>query len=278
MNATQQTEPHFAFGKNWRAFLRGLNEDRIAGAEASLKQFLGMDDLEGKTFLDIGSGSGLSSLVARRLGAKVRSFDYDAESVACTAELRRRYFPDDPDWEVSQGDALDAKWLSDLGRFDIVYSWGVLHHTGSMWAALDNVAGLVKPSGKLFIAIYNDQGRPSRWWLKVKKAYNWLPAAARPAIVVPAIAYMWGPASARDLLIGKPFATLRGYATRRGMSPYYDIIDWVGGYPFEVAKPEQIFDFYSERGFELLRMKTCAGYMGCNEFLFRPKGDTSGQA
>src|SRR5579862_3362056 len=125
-------EDRFAFGANWAEFLRLLSEERIARAEASLRDMLDVEHQRGKSFLDIGSGSGLFSLAARRLGARVRSFDYDAQSVACTAELRRRYFPDDPSWTVERGSALDEAYLRALGKHDVVYSWGVLHHTGDM--------------------------------------------------------------------------------------------------------------------------------------------------
>ncbi len=123
----------FQFGENWQRFLLVLNDERITEAEKSLKQMLEVEDLQGKSFLDIGSGSGLFSLVARRLGAKVHSFDYDPKSVACTQELKRRYFPDDSSWRIEQGSVLNVNYLKSLGHFDIVYSWGVLHHTGDMW-------------------------------------------------------------------------------------------------------------------------------------------------
>src|SRR3982751_2154040 len=148
----------FEFGKNWTAFLAVLDEERIAKAEESLKNMLEVEDLDGKTFLDIGSGSGLFSLAARRLGAKVHSFDFDSNSFACTQELRNRYFPNDPNWRVEQGSALDADYLATLGEFDVVYSWGVLHHTGEMWRALKNAVIPTRTGGKLFIAIYNDTG------------------------------------------------------------------------------------------------------------------------
>lgn len=109
---------------------------------------------------------------ARRLGARVSSFDYDPISVACTDELRRRYFPDDHAWVVERGDALNDDCLKSLGRYDVVYSWGVLHHTREMWRALENVAQLVTPSGKLLVTIYNDRDRKSRWWHFVKSLYN----------------------------------------------------------------------------------------------------------
>src|SRR5690606_102989 len=133
----------------------------------------------GLRFLDIGSGSGLSSLAARRLGARVHSFDYDPESVACTAELRRRFFPGSPDWTVERGSALDAGYLRGLGSFDIVYSWGVLHHTGRMWEGLANAALPVAEGGRLFVAIYNDTGTQSRRWRWIKRTYNQLPRVTR---------------------------------------------------------------------------------------------------
>ena len=162
----------FAFGENWRRFLSVLDESRIREAEDSLRHMLQVQDLAGKSFLDIGCGSGVFSLAARRLGARVESFDYDPQSVACASELRRRYFPGDTQWNIAEGSALDTAYLSRLGRFDVVYSWGVLHHTGAMWQALDNAAWLVAPNGKLFIAIYNDQGKISDRWRAVKRTYN----------------------------------------------------------------------------------------------------------
>src|SRR4030095_12953332 len=161
----------FEFGKNWSAFLTLVDDERVAKAEESLLAMLECETLEGKTFLDIGSGSGLFSLAARRLGAKVHSFDFDSSSFACTQELRNRNFPNDPKWRVEQGSALDAEYLTSLGKFDVVYSWGVLHHTGEMWRALENAVIPTKKGGKLFIAIYNDTGSQARRWHWIKKTY-----------------------------------------------------------------------------------------------------------
>lgn len=257
----------FEFGANWAAFLKRLTPERIEAAEQALCAMLGLERLDGRTFLDIGSGSGLSSLVARRLGAKVTSFDYDPQSVACTAELKRQYFDDDPNWTVLSGSALDEDFLGRLGKFDVVYSWGVLHHTGDLWKALASAVSSVAPGGLLFVSIYNDQGRASRIWTAVKRAYVKGPAPLKWAVLMPSFVRLWGPTIARDTLKGSPLASWKSYSAR-GMDPWRDVVDWVGGYPFEVARPEQVFDFCRDRGFELRKMTTCGGGHGCNEFVF----------
>lgn len=261
------TDERFAFGANWMRFLSVLDDDRIARAESSLVQMLGVTSLHGKRFLDIGSGSGLFSLCARRLGAEVVSFDYDPQSVSCTAELRRRYFPNDMHWRVERGSVLDAAYLEGLGQFDIVYSWGVLHHTGGMWTALEHAAQRVMPGGTLFIAIYNDQGGPSRRWTTLKRWYVRHPAL-RPVVLARTLWEGWWKTVFKDALSGNPLRTWRHHARERGMSPWHDVVDWAGGYPFEVAKPEEIFRFYRDRSFRLVEMTTCTGGSGCNEFVF----------
>jgi 2-polyprenyl-3-methyl-5-hydroxy-6-metoxy-1,4-benzoquinol methylase len=259
----------FEFGKNWLAFLDVLDDERIANAQRWLANMLGREDLTGLRFLDIGSGSGLSSLAARKMGADVTAFDYDPQSVACTRELRRRYFPTDARWRIEPGSALDEAYLESLGQFDIVYSWGVLHHTGEMWRGLHLAGERVAPGGQLYVAIYNDQGAWSSRWSKIKKLYCSGPVG-RALVSATVIPYWVLRSLAADLVWGRnPMKRYAEYKSGRGMSVRHDWFDWLGGYPFEVAKPEAILEFYMQRGFAITTLFTAGGTEGCNEFVFR---------
>jgi 2-polyprenyl-6-hydroxyphenyl methylase/3-demethylubiquinone-9 3-methyltransferase len=274
----ERQELRFAFGKNWSNYLATLNPQAIEVAREALMGLLKTSSLAGTRFLDIGCGSGLSSLVARQQGAIVTSFDYDRDSVGCTEYLRDRFAPDDALWSVRQGSILDKPFVEMLGLFDVVYSWGVLHHTGGMWDAIDNAATRVRSGGRFAIAIYNDQGHRSRIWLSIKRIYNKLPRPLR----IPFVVAIMLPRELRSLAFAvltlQPGRYLRSwtqYRRFRGMSKWHDLVDWVGGLPFEVAKPEEIIFFMRDRGFALVGMTTCCGEIGCNEYVFDRLGATS---
>jgi 2-polyprenyl-6-hydroxyphenyl methylase/3-demethylubiquinone-9 3-methyltransferase len=249
----------FRFGANWQQFAKGVDSATIDAAQCTLKTMLDIDQWEHIRFLDIGSGSGVFSVAARLLGAAVYSFDYDPQSVDCTAAMKRQHVGNDADWIVEQGTILDQEYIASLGQFDVVYAWGVLHHTGDMWHALENACSLVGIHGKLFISIYNDQRWVSSYWRIVKHMYNrhW-------------IWRIGGGIAHLPLLLAR--VAVRGLTGRlrlgRGMSLWHDYIDWLGGYPFEVAKPEAVLNFCRKRGFDLVKLKTCGGRSGCNEYVF----------
>ena len=258
----------FGFGENWLRFAENLKGDQIAEAQESLRGLLGRNDLTGLTFIDIGSGSGLFSLAARRLGARVHSFDFDADSVRCTQTLREKYFPGDADWTVESGSILDKEYTDRLGTFDIVYSWGVLHHTGAMWTAVERAAAMVAPGGTLAIALYRRTPLCGAWRIE-----KWIYTAA-PGIVQAAAraifkaAYLAGIAATGR----SPGAYIRNYKSMRGMNWHRDVHDWLGGYPYESATPQEVKSFMQRLGFHGIRsVERPAGLgvfgTGCDEFV-----------
>jgi SAM-dependent methyltransferase len=260
----------FGFGKNWKNYIQKLDNTKIEYATECLLKPLKLDSLAGKSFIDIGSGSGLMSLAAARKGARVLSFDYDKDSVEATQYTKDTFGKEYADWNIQQGSVLDKPYLESLGKFDIVYSWGVLHHTGDMWAALENVSHMVNPGGYLYIAIYNNQGFTSRLWKLIKRIYN-MNIIGRLLISAIFIPYFYIIGVVFDLINhGNPVYSITHYQSNRGMSVWHDIIDWIGGYPFEVATHAQIFNFYHPKGFELIHVQSTTS-VGCNEFVFKKK-------
>ena len=245
----------FEFGKNWSSFLRVLNEERIQEATKSLQAMLEVDRLDDRSFLDIGSGSGLFSLAARRIGARVFSFDYDRGSVDCTRELKRRYFGQDPSWTIEEASVLDADFMESLPRFDVVYAWGTLHHTGRLWDAVDLAARRVQTNGFLIMMIYPDWGWVSVAWRRVKQLYcsGLIGKTVVLAVFVPGLTIRWFVLDVCRLK--NPIRRYTRYYRKRGMSRFHDMIDWLGGYPYEFAKPGEVIRFVEARGFVLQKLR-----------------------
>lgn len=262
----------YRFGENWGRFLELLDDARIARAEASLRELLGLPDLQGRVFLDIGSGSGLFSLAARRLGARVVSFDFDPDSVRCTATLRERYFPGDASWTVLRGSVLDESFMQSLPMADVVYSWGVLHHTGRMHEAIRQACAKVRPGGLFCIALYR---KTVLCWL-----WKWekrLFSASGPG-TRQLLRQLWiGKTRLAHRLRGASFeAMVRDYPARsqRGMDYHRDVDDWLGGYPYESITPPECRRLFAGLGFTLRRENAVtqgvhlADSSGCDEWVF----------
>lgn len=259
----------FSFGRNWSDFVaRHLTPEREEAARKSITDFLELPDLHGRSFLDVGCGSGLFSLGALRLGARrIVSVDVDPFSVRSCEELKKR--AGNPDhWEVLHGSILDADLISRLSHADVVYAWGSLHHTGNMWQAIRNAASLVAPAGLFYLSIYNKVlGRKgSEFWLKVKRLYN---RSSRPTKLMLETAHFVRNGLLRKLaVLENPITLFTKYGDDRGMSYWTDIRDWLGGYPYEFASTDEIFRFCTrELGMEMVNLKA-TNTTGTNEFLF----------
>ena len=274
--ATQ--ELRYGFGANWKHYVEmSLNEARIASAVQSLRDLLELETLRGQTFLDIGCGSGLFSLAARRLGAdRVISFDFDADSVRTSEWLREREKIPESCWTISRGSVLDAAFMTTIPQVGILYSWGVLHHTGRMWDAIDAAAAKLAPGGRLAISIYNRVERKpdsSAMWWKIKRLYNQSPGVVRGLMEA---TYIANHAVTRLITLRNP---LRSYtdqagAGRRGMDFRHDVRDWLGGFPYEYATAGELFEYVRRKhGFVLERLRTGDGNI-CNEFLFVRPGSS----
>jgi len=264
----------FEFGANWVNYIGKLSDERVAAARTSLNGFLPADLLKGASFLDIGSGSGLHSLAAVLDGANVTSFDFDPYSVSATTTMRDKFNINPANWTVLQGSVLDDEFVRRFSQFDIVYSWGVLHHTGNMWKAIENTLSLTKHQGYCFIAIYNKQGWKSRFWWYIKKIYNKLPKGLKNAYALLLGGFFQALNIVKYTLLLKPHIAINpllNYKSRRGMSWFNDIIDWMGGFPYEYASVSELKDFFKTYGFELFKLKESTS-LGCNELLFKKVG------
>ncbi len=263
-------ELRFEFGKNWLSFLdAGVSQENLDASRRDLLGFFGLEKLDFLEFLDVGSGSGIHSLAAFDSGArKVRSFDYDPDSVRATAKMHElRGHPDS--WVVERGSILDAEYVKALGQYDLVYSWGVLHHTGDVWTALGNAARLVKDEGLLYISLYDSDWCPEdpESWLRIKRDYVQGGALRRLKYE---LWYGWTyllDGNVRNL--PRAVRHARTYKKNRGMSLFHDTRDWLGGWPMEYTRIFDIVPFMQARGLRLQRVKTGEATV---EYLFKKGG------
>jgi SAM-dependent methyltransferase len=264
LNLTDR-KTHFEFGANWQDYAKMVDKTRIDGAIAGLQKLF-PDGLSGKAFLDIGCGSGLHSLAAISLGAaSVLAIDIDENSVSATRGLLTEFVPDGP-WEAKILSVLD---VSDIGGFDVVYSWGVLHHTGAMWRAIEKAASFVKPGGVFALAIYAKTSFDGAWKLE-KRMYKSAPAPAQWTMRQLFISAL----IAAKLVRGKNPMSLFSEPIARGMNLSNDVHDWLGGYPYETASIEELTSRISDMGFRCVRtfpVAVSAGGLfgsGCHEIVF----------
>lgn len=251
----------FAFGKNWDRFVRKhFSDERVEISKAHLLTFLDRRDLSGLSFLDLGCGSGIHSLAALRAGAaRIHSVDVDPVSVETTKYLKD-FAGSAPIWKVSQGSVLDEEFVAGLEAADVVYSWGVLHHTGDLWRAMDVAANCCKCGGFLYVALYDYEhhNRPPEetpeMWLEVKPRYNAAGWWGRRRLE---LWYIWAFMMSRNIL-WLPVTVFRILRSkhRRGMAFYTDLVDWLGGWPMEFARRTDVQAWAARRGLTLIKMKT----------------------
>jgi 2-polyprenyl-6-hydroxyphenyl methylase/3-demethylubiquinone-9 3-methyltransferase len=250
----------FSFGKNWKDFLLSIDDDVIVEAGRDIQVWLGTKNIRGKSIIDIGSGSGLSSLCMYRCGCRrLVSFDYDSYSVEATKLLAKRAGSPD-NWEIFQGSILDEVFIKRLGTFDIVHAWGVLHHTGNMWQAIDNAIRLCAPDGLVFISIYTGGDRYEKD-LALKHRFNDADERTKREMIL------------NQMRTSKPFYNVSGSPGNiprdaRGMTQYHDAIDWLGGLPYEVAHVSEVLLFGINRGLRPLKVFE-RDQGGCSVYLFK---------
>ena len=257
----------FDFGKNWREFSdKALDDCRFASAFASLEELMPAGRLKGATFLDIGCGSGIFAIAASIAGArKVIGIDVSKTSIETSISNMQKFAPQS-DITFYHKSIFDAD-VAQMGRFDIVYSWGALHHTGDMRRAIDIACDLAGPGSLLVLAIYNKHWSCGMW-KRIKWFYNHVPGFIQQVMV-------WGfyfvIATAKLVVTRRnPFRR-----KRRGMSFYYDVVDWLGGYPYEYATKEEVTNYVKNKGFECIKFVAPAVPTGCNEFVFEKRAAVS---
>ena len=270
--AAPADEQRFEFGKNWSRFVRrNFSQERCDTARRKILDFLGRDSLDGLDFLDIGCGSGLHSLAAFQAGAgQMFSLDYDENSVSATRTLRE-YAGSPQTWKVERGDVLDDSYVESLGKWNFVYSWGVLHHTGNVWKAIENAQKAVADGGLFYIALYSADvfgEAMMKFWIEKKQEYNRSSRIKKNLMV---LWYIWRFGLGGNLRrLPQVLKQIYEHKTKRGMNYFTDVHDWLGGWPMEFTGDQEVVDFLEQKhGFQLINVATGEA---CSEFLFERSG------
>lgn len=259
--AIQYIDAVFRFGKNWKSFAgRALSPEHVDHARADFRKLVDGIELSGSTFLDVGFGQGLIACLADEAGASVTALDVDRDNLEAL-EMTRRFFPDTVPIKTTIGSILDERVVSELGTFDVVHSWGVLHHTGDLWTALKNTVAVVRPGGSLILGLYNRHWTSPVWW-GIKRTYNLVPPPVQRLMI-----NMSAP------VLGAAFTILRGERTdvkHRGMDFRHDVVDWIGGYPYEYCSVQDVLSRL-QGSFEVVRTLRPLVPTGNNGFILRRK-------
>lgn len=267
-------ETHFAFGQNWASYVAEVNESQIVQARLGLTRLLG-DDIAGKRFIDIGCGSGVHALAALQLGvSQVVAIDIDPDSVKTTTELLQQHAGTSK-WSAHCNSVFDVNSGS-FGHFDIVYSWGALHHTGDMYRAIRSAAQLVAPGGQFAFALYRRSLFCGLW--KLEK--QWYAAADRAAQRTAERLYI----QAFRLGLRVTGRSLTDYIAKykrmRGMDFHHDVRDWLGGWPYESISATAVHHLMTSLGFVQKRFFGKPGLgigllgIGCNEYVCTRRQDS----
>lgn len=252
---------HFEFGKNWAEYADLIDQERLAAAIENVRSLV--PRVAGKSFLDIGSGSGLFSLAALHLGAaRVLAIDLDKDSVATTRKVLASQ-AENGRWTAERRSVFELS-PDDLGTFDVVYSWGVLHHTGDMWRAIERSSAMVAPGGVFAFALYERTPLCGLWKIE-KRAYMRAPPAIQGLV--------------RALYVSlRHLARNLSGRTRsiedRGMNLDHDAHDWLGGYPYQSTSGGEVHAFLGARGFQRVLERPVkihlAGLLGsgCSEYVY----------
>jgi 2-polyprenyl-6-hydroxyphenyl methylase/3-demethylubiquinone-9 3-methyltransferase len=268
MNILPGVSKRYEFGQNWQHFAEGLSSAAIDQAVLGMRRLIPVDEISGRDVLDIGCGSGLHALAALRLGASsVTAIDIDEDSVSTTRQLLSLHAPPGAIWSATVKSVFE---LETMPQYPVVYSWGVLHHTGDMYAAIRCAADRVAPDGGLYLALYRKTPLCCAWRVE-KWLYTNSPRRGRHALEATYVAAF----RLAMTIQGRNFQQyVTSYLRNRGMNWMTDVRDWLGGYPYQSISEKEMLSCAHKLGFSPIRVfcrKPGIGLFGtgCDEYAFR---------